>query len=220
MTSPTREITPEALVERLVAAQGGARRLIAIAGAPGSGKSTLAETVCDAINLRLPGQCAILPMDGYHFDDIVLNARGERARKGAPFTFDVGGFRTMLARLRAEEGETIAVPVFDRSIEIARAGARLIGPESRLILVEGNYLLLDEDGWADLAGAFDLTVFLDVPRDVLRNRLRARWVAHGMDPEVMKRQLDGNDYLNIETVLANSRPADFRIRTDAAGAQD
>ena len=215
MTSPTSDITPEALVERLVAGQGGARRLIAIAGAPGSGKSTLAERLCEAINGHLPGQCAILPMDGYHFDDIVLNARGERARKGAPFTFDVGGFRAMLGRLRSEEDQTVAVPVFDRSIEIARAGARLIGPESRLILVEGNYLLLDEGAWAGLADAFDLTVFLDVPREVLRARLRARWEGYDMDPEVMKRQLEGNDYLNIETVLAGSRPADFRVRSDA-----
>lgn len=215
MNAPT-PITAEALAERLIAEQGSERRLIAIAGAPGSGKSTIAETLLERIEARLPGMAAILPMDGYHYDDMVLEARGERARKGAPFTFDTGGLRTMLSRLHAEAEQTIAVPVFDRKIEIARAGARLIGPEARLILVEGNYLLLDDDDWPGLAPFFDLTVFLDVPGEVLRERLRRRWEGFGLAPDIMRRQMEGNDFLNIDTVLTGSRPADLIIRNVGA----
>ncbi|MFV0360345.1 nucleoside/nucleotide kinase family protein [Tropicimonas sp.] len=212
-----REIGRAALAECLFREQGGTRRLVAIAGAPGSGKSTLADRLCGEINARRPGIAAVLPMDGYHFDDMVLEARGDRARKGAPFTFDVGGFRAMLARLRDEADRTVAVPVFDRSIEIARAGARLIGPEVRLILVEGNYLLLDRDLWRELGPFFDLTVFLDVPREVLHTRLRRRWERFGMPPETMRRQLEGNDFVNIETVLTESLPADLMVRAIGSG---
>ena len=111
-------------------------------------------------------------MDGFHFDDIVLNARGHRPRKGAPHTFDVDGLAATLARLAADDGREVAVPVFDRSIEIARAGARIIGPATRLVVVEGNYLLLDDPAWARLRGHFDATVMLAVPMPVVEARLR------------------------------------------------
>ena len=104
------------------------RSLTAIAGAPGSGKSTLAEAVVARLNEEAPDSAAVLPMDGYHFDDRVLVSRGLRPRKGAPDTFDVAGFYHMLHRLKRNEEPEIAVPVFDRDLEIARAGARLIPP--------------------------------------------------------------------------------------------
>ena len=204
-------IAAEALVERLVGGQGAARRLVAIAGCPGSGKSTLAGQLCEAVNARLPGQCAVLPMDGFHYDDWVLVPRGDRPRKGAPHTFDTGGLATLLRRLRDEADTTIAVPVFDRSIEIARAGARLIEPQVRLVLVEGNYLLLDRPDWRPLAAFFELTVFLDVPVPVLRARLRRRWEDMGLAEVEIAAKLAGNDFLNIDTVLAESRPADLRV---------
>lgn len=120
------------------------RTIVAIAGAPGSGKSTLAEALVDGLNARDPGRAALLPMDGFHFDDRVLDALGRRARKGAPDTFDVGGLDHALARLGARDEAFVAVPVFDRGIEIARAGARLIPAETPVIVAEGNYLLLAE----------------------------------------------------------------------------
>jgi pantothenate kinase len=199
------------LAARLVATQGNARRLVAVAGCPGSGKSVLADRLCAEVNDRLPGRCAVLPMDGYHFDDLVLVPRGDRPRKGAPHTFDTGGLRTMLRRLRDEADSAVAVPVFDRSIEIARGGARIIGPEVRLIIVEGNYLLLDRPDWAALASFFDMTVFLEVPRDVLQARLRGRWEELGMEGAALTAQLEENDFVNIDTVLQHSRPADFRV---------
>ena len=137
-------------------ASGRDRLIVGIAGAPGSGKSTLAERLRERIEAS--GECvAIIPMDGFHFDDRVLTARGLLPRKGAPETFDVAGFRHLLMRLRAREAE-VAIPVFDRSIEISRAGAAIVPAETRILLVEGNYLLLDETPWSGLAGAFDMTV--------------------------------------------------------------
>ena len=155
---------------------GKARRfVVAIAGPPGSGKSTLAE------NLRelMPQHASIVvPMDGFHFDDAILNQRRPESRKGAPETFDYAGFETLLKRIRAGEAD-IAIPVFDRSIELSRAGAAIIGPDVKFVLVEGNYLLLDEAPWSGLAGLFDLTIFIDVPRAELERRCCSAGSEHG-----------------------------------------
>ena len=188
-----------------------ARRVLAIAGAPGSGKSTLAETLTAALNASSPGVAAILPMDGYHYDDEVLVPRGHRPRKGAPHTFDIGGYAAMLARLRANLEDEIAVPRFDRTLEIARAGARIIPRAVRLIVTEGNYLLLDRPNWTALREQFDRTALLDVPEDELARRLHARWDGYGMEAEAIRAKLEENDLPNARTVIAESVDPDIRV---------
>ena len=197
------------LSARLLAAQGEARRVVAVAGPPGSGKSTFAERLHAALAGRVAAE--VLPMDGYHYDDIVLNARGHRPRKGAPHTFDVDGFAAMLTRLRADDGRDVAVPVFDRSIEIARAGARIVPAATRLVIVEGNYLLLDDPDWARLRPLFDATVFLRVPEDELTRRLEARWQGYSMDAAGIRAKLEDNDLPNARLVNAGSVPADYEV---------
>ncbi len=189
----------------------GARRVLAIAGAPGSGKSTLAESLVETLEETDPGLAAILPMDGYHYDDEVLEPRGHRPRKGAPHTFDIGGYAAMLARLRANLEPEIAVPRFDRTLEIARAGARIIPQSVRLIVTEGNYLLLDRPNWSALRAQFDRTAFIDVPEEELARRLRARWDGYGMDEEAVRAKLEENDLPNARTVIAESVDPDVRV---------
>jgi pantothenate kinase len=197
----------EGLARALGAAgDGGKRRIVAVAGPPGSGKSTFAERLAE----RLGG--AVLPMDGFHYDDIVLLARGHRPRKGAPFTFDVDGLATTLARLAADDGRAVAVPVFDRSIEIARAGARIIAPATRTVVVEGNYLLLDDPAWTPLARHFDATVMLDVPMPVIEARLLARW--QDLEGDALRAKMEENDLPNARLVAAHSVPADFLVPND------
>lgn len=208
-SSTPSKITTEKLVDLLSDIPPGARRIIGIAGPPGSGKSTLATQIEAALNSRMAGYAAVFPLDGYHFDDRVLVPRGLRPRKGAPETFDVDGFGFMLERLRANAREEIAVPVFDRDIEIARAGASIIPRSVRVILVEGNYLLLDREPWRALT--FDVTVALNVPRDILRQRLVDRWVQHGKSEDEIAAQVDSNDMINVDLVLRSGRPADYVI---------
>jgi pantothenate kinase len=198
------------LADEIAASQGARRRLVAVAGAPGSGKSSFAEALAAALAGRV--DTAVLPMDGFHFDDTVLDARGHRPRKGAPHTFDVDGFAATLARLAADDGREVAVPVFDRAIEIARAGARIIGPAVRLVVVEGNYLLLDDPAWTPLRTFFDATVFLDVPEPVLEDRLRARWTGYRLTPEGIRAKLEDNDLPNARLVIRSSVPADVVVR--------
>lgn len=184
---------------------------MALAGAPGSGKSTLAEALLERLDAERPGIAAVLGMDGYHLDDRLLDERGWRLRKGAPHTFDVDGLAAMLARLHADDGRDIVVPVFDRSLEIARAGAAMIAGTVRLVIVEGNWLLLDEPPWAALRGHYDATVMVDIPRDVLAARLLQRWRDQGLEDEAARRRVEGNDLPNVDLVATRSAPADWTV---------
>jgi len=212
-----RSLAPGAFAAELVALAGtlgeGERRIVAIAGPPASGKSTLAEAVVAAVNTAHPGRAALLPQDGFHFDDTLLAARGHLPRKGAPHTFDVGGLASALARLRAGEPD-VAVPRFDRDIEIARAGAIVIDRAARLIVCEGNYLLLDEAPWRSLAPVFDVTAALQVDEAELARRLTARWAGQGLDAAVIAAKVEENDLPNGRLVVARSIRHEIAITAD------
>jgi pantothenate kinase len=201
----------DALAEILLERKGDARLIVALAGPPGAGKTTTAAALEARINALAPGTAAVLPMDGYHYDDRVLVPRGLRPRKGAPETFDVAGFAEMLKRIRADKEAEIAVPVFDRDLEIARAGARIIEQTARIILVEGNYLLLGREPWRSLP--FDMTVMISVDRAILRQRLSERWTHYGLTGEAFIAKLDGNDMPNVDLVLSQSRTPDYVLTT-------
>ena len=202
----------ETLASRLADLGQRGRTICAIAGAPGSGKSTLAEHLVERLNRDAPGSAALLPMDGFHYDDLYLVPAGLRPRKGAPETFDVGGLRHTLGRLRANEEDAVAVPVFDRDIEIARAGARMIPASVRVIVCEGNYLLLDRKPWNSLRPLFDVTVMIDVPEEERRRRLRRRWAGYGLTEDEIAWKLDGNDLPNGRVVMTESAPAQLVVR--------
>jgi pantothenate kinase len=197
-------------VQRL-SENGGKRILIAIAGAPGSGKSTLAERVVQSLKTEHAVRAALFPMDGYHYDDAVLEQMGRRPYKGAIDTFDAHGFRHMLERLKANEDDVIAVPVFDRMIEIARAGGSLIPQSTDIIVCEGNYLLARQAPWDKLKKIFDFTVFVDVAEDNLRQRLQDRWRAFGLDPKEINRKVEENDLPNGLAIISGSAEPDRRI---------
>jgi len=205
---------PGGFWDRLRALPAGRRALIAVAGPPGAGKSLFADGLASALDARAPGTCAVLGMDGFHFDDMVLEQRGWRDRKGAPHTFDVGGLASTLDRLRCDREDEIALPVFDRALEIARAGARLVPGSVRTVLVEGNYLLLDRAPWDALAGYFDVTLMLHAPEEVLRARLERRWA--DLPAEVARAKVEANDLPNARTVLTGSRAADFDVDATSA----
>jgi pantothenate kinase len=206
---PDLDYLAEAILSKCAA---GTRILVAIAGAPASGKSTLSDALCHHLGGENAG-VAVVPMDGFHFDNGILEERGLLARKGAPETFDTGGLQRTLTALRECPQEDVYVPIFDRSLEISRGSARVITPRHNIVLVEGNYLLLDQSPWHKLQDLFDLTIYLDVPEETLRQRLLERWRGHGFSETSAIQKVTSNDLPNAHVVMRNSSTADIRVHT-------
>lgn len=194
----------------LDAADGKARWMVALAGPPGAGKSYRSALLCEAINQLRPGQAVVVPMDGYHFDNAVLGDE-QLPVKGAPHTFDVEGLHHDLTRIRRVD-KPVAVPVFDRPLDLARAGGRLVTPEHRIVIVEGNYLLLDQEPWRSLHALFDWTLFIDVDDAVLVERLVNRWLCMGQDRTGALERTHQKDMLNAALIKTCSVAPDQRWR--------
>lgn len=188
----------------------GRRRLIGIAGPPGSGKTTLAADMVARLEAERPGQAVLLPMDGFPLDNTELDRRGLRAAKGSPQTFDVDGF---VAKVRevACAGRACRVPRFDRAEDRTLPDAGIVPADARVVVIEGNYLLLQEPGWEALRPLLDATVMLAPPEPVLEARLLRRWRDHGLSPAEALQRTRGNDLVNARRVLAASTPADLRL---------
>jgi pantothenate kinase len=132
--------------------------------------------------------------------------------KGAPQTFDAAGFVAALRRVRKAPAATVLWPDFDRVAEATVPDAIPIGPDARLVITEGNYLLLDQPGWREVRQLLDEVWYIDAPRDVLRRRLIERQVAGGRPEQAAVRHVDESDLPNAELVARTRRLADRVIR--------
>jgi pantothenate kinase len=189
---------------------GKERTILGICGAPGAGKSTLAAQVVEAV-----GAAAVtVPMDGFHLHDDELARLGLSERKGAPETFDVGGYVALLQRLRTETGRVVYAPAFDRSRELALAGAIAVRPEHLLIVTEGNYLLHDAPGWSQVRSTLDEVWFVDADERTRVSRLVERRMAHGQSREVAERWATVSDQANAELVAQTRGSADLLVHVD------
>ncbi|MGW5671276.1 nucleoside/nucleotide kinase family protein [Micromonospora sp. NPDC003776] len=206
---PARELSLDALVARARAlADAGPRQLLGIAGAPGAGKSTLAERVVAEV-----GPLArLVPMDGFHLAQSELVRLGREGRKGAPDTFDVNGFVSMLRRLRRLEPTSVWAPVFRRDLEEPVAAAIEVPPEVRLVVTEGNYLLLRDDPWEEVRTLLHEVWFLDLDAELRVRRLTARHEAYGKTPEQARAWALGSDEANAVRVAGTAEHADLVVR--------
>lgn len=194
------------------------RLVIAIAGPPGSGKSTLAEAVVEQLN-RMTANAALLPMDGFHLDNDVLEARGLLFRKGAPETFDAQGLVELVKQTRDTSAD-LSYPTYDRSRECSVPNSGVLKADTRIVVIEGNYLLLDAPVWRSLAPNFDATVFLQTSLEQLEQRLVERWLGFGHSPEQALKKAQGNDLINARLVLEHSLAADLTLINDANESTD
>ena len=184
------------------------RYFIALAGPPASGKSTISEKLNEDLNIKgFPSD--ILQMDGFHLDDAILSSQNLLPRKGSPETFDVMGLKSFLIRL-ANEPEVI-VPIFDRSLELSRSSAVTISENKKIIIVEGNYLLLNSNPWNELNNYFDSRVMIHCEESVLEKRLIDRWKGFNLTQDQINQKVYENDLPNGVNVIQNSIEADYYL---------
>lgn len=190
---------------------------LGIAGPPGSGKSTLAQAVASSLPHSL-----IIPMDGYHLYRSQLDAMDDpaaaHARRGAPFTFDAQRFvQDLKAAKTTGQGR---FPAFEHGTGDPVEEAIELTREIRIVLVEGNYLLLPQSPWSSLRSVFHETWFVDVPLDVCCERITSRHQSVGRTAQQAHDRVATNDRLNAELVISSCRlRADRRVRlADATGS--
>ena len=178
---------------------GGGRRILGIAGAPASGKSTLASKLTHRLQAEAPGRVALLGMDGFHLAHQVLEQRNQVDIKGAPETFDALGFVHTLQRIKHTD-DTVYAPRFDRDQEDSVAQAVEIGSDVRLVITEGNYLLLDADPWTQVRPLLDQAWFVQLTEPIRQSRLLQRHLSFGHPPDIARNKTYGSDQDNADLV--------------------
>ncbi|MET9395507.1 nucleoside/nucleotide kinase family protein [Streptomyces sp. NPDC006624] len=194
----------------------GRRALLGIAGSPGAGKSTLAEHLVRELNGTDEPWVAHVPMDGFHLADAELERLGLRDRKGAPETFDAAGYAALLGRLRDDpRGDTVYAPGFERVLEQPLAGAIPVPPPARLIVTEGNYLLLDTGAWARVRPLLDEVWFCELPEHERLRRLVTRHEEFGKAHDEAVAWVERTDQRNAELIAPTRDRADLVVPQSA-----
>ncbi|UXM93644.1 nucleoside/nucleotide kinase family protein [Paenarthrobacter sp. JL.01a] len=188
-------------------ALSGNRLIVGLAGPPGAGKSTIAE----GLRRHLGRECAIVPMDGFHLANAIIEGTELRERKGAIDTFDVGGYLSLLARLRLNEEDVIYAPTYRRGLEEPIAASIAVPRLTEIVITEGNYLLAGDGPWARVRSYLDEAWFVELPSETRISRLIQRHVDSGMEPAAAEAWAKGPDEANAKYVESTKASADLII---------
>ena len=202
MDSPEINQAMAALRARLVP---GTRTVLGIAGAPGSGKSTFAERIRQQFE---PGQAVVVPMDGFHLGNAIIDGTPLRQRKGAIDTFDAGGYLSLLRRLVRRDEPVVYAPEFRRTLDEPVAASIAIPADVPLVITEGNYLLVEQEPWKDIRAQLDEVWFVDTPPQLRLARLVERHISFGMEPAAAGAWATGPDEANAVLIQATRQAAD------------
>jgi pantothenate kinase len=203
---------------------GRRRCVLGITGPPGAGKTTLVEALLDRLRAQpapapVAGDTAYegdwvahVPMDGFHLADVQLDRLGLRDRKGAPETFDAGGYLSLLRRFLSDEAGVLYAPGFERRLEQPLAAAIAVEPSIRLLLTEGNYLLLPDGDWPRVRELLAAVWYVDLEDRERLRRLVARHVEFGKSPGEAAAWVERSDEANSRLVAATRDRADLVVR--------
>jgi pantothenate kinase len=208
----------DALAQRAIGLmRPGERVILGITGSPGAGKTTVARRLVDRLN-ELVGDpqasmepAAYLPMDGFHLANATLDALGNHDRKGAIDTFDGWGFVSLLSRLRVELDHPVYAPSFDRRVDEGIAAELVVLPDARIVVVEGNYLLVDQEPWSAISGLLAETWYCETSSDERMRRLVDRHERHGRSPEAARAWAESVDGVNAVLIEGTRDRADLVI---------
>lgn len=183
----------------------GSRILLGVAGAPGAGKSTFSASLADFFG---PGAALVVPMDGFHLGNAIIDGTPLKQRKGAPDTFDVGGYFSLLQRLARRDEDVVYAPDFRRSIDEPVAASIAVPASVPLIITEGNYLLAENPAWQRVRSQLDEVWFIDTPPALRLSRLVERHMVFGMDRPAAEAWANGSDEANARLIEATRDRAD------------
>ncbi|WP_422781719.1 nucleoside/nucleotide kinase family protein [Plantibacter sp. Mn2098] len=201
---------PFALAERVRAMnRNNGRILVGIAGPPGTGKSTLVMQIAQLLVPQL--SVAIVPMDGFHLSNRILEELGRLSEKGASDTFDDAGYAALIARIRAGREETVYAPDFDHGVGEPIAGSIAVPRSADVVLTEGNYLLLRAGSWPRAREALDETWYLHTPAELRLPRLVARHIVAGKSAHAAEAWVTGPDERNARVIEETERFSDLTI---------
>lgn len=217
-------LSPVALAARRLLASlapDGPRLIIGMAGVPGSGKSTLAAQIAAAVNAETaPDTMVALGMDGFHLTRAALrllpDPAAALARRGAPWTFAPQVLALRLDDLRAAYGRAdCAWPGFAHEVGDPVEDALIVPASSRIVMVEGLYLLHRADGWGVVSARFDERWYLDAPLDLAMGRLALRHMrAWGFSREQAEDRIAANDRPNAAIVVESAAAADWWLTAE------
>jgi pantothenate kinase len=196
-------------VRPLLAERPG-RLIVGIVGPPAAGKSTLCTALAGALSREERVPAVPVQMDGFHLANAELARLGLSDRKGAPETFDAGGFVNLLRRLREPDAPVVYAPMFDRHVNESIGSAVPVAPHVRVVVVEGNYLLLDRPPWDLVRPLLDLALYLDAPADIRHEALvRRQVVMRGLSREAAQEWAGGSDAANARIIESTRSRADL-----------
>lgn len=197
------------LLETLSNSSDKGRYFLGITGCPAAGKSMLAESLSDEINFRTGDDlAAVVPMDGFHLPNSILKENDLLNIKGAPETFDADSFVELINRLHEFPNRSIMCPEYDRKIHDPVENSITIQPCNRLIIVEGNYLLLNVSPWNLIRTKMNEVWYIDTPLNTVKERLFYRHIAGGSSKKEAERKVASVDLPNAELVKKTLLSAD------------
>jgi pantothenate kinase len=190
-------------------AGSGVRRIIGIVGLPGTGKSTFAEALAKELGAS---DCVVVPMDGFHLGNAIIQGTELASRKGAIDTFDADGYIALLRRLKDRTENVTYAPAYRRGMEEPIASSIAIPASVPFVLTEGNYLLADVEPWNRVREYLHEAWFIDTPRELRIPRLIKRHIAFGKSLAEATTWVLGPDETNARLIETTKGLADRIIR--------